>query len=247
MRSGVSGGDGSGNDSGGVMDPWSGDPRVQAYLGSAFGKVREFRDLLVAQGVRRGLIGPREVDRLWERHLLNSAAVAPLLPAGTVIDVGSGAGLPGIVLAVMRPDVHLVLVESMQRRALWLEEMVKTLGLETEVVRARAEDLHGSRLVDGVTARAVARLDQLAAWSLPLVKRGGVLLALKGDRASEELAEARDELRRLGGDEGEVVDVGTVEGVAPTHVVRVHVVSSGARSGQGAVSGTRRRKPRGRR
>ncbi len=134
----------------------------------------------------RGLLGPREADRLWERHLVNSAAAAAALPTagGLLADVGSGAGLPGIPLAILRPDLTVRLVEPLLRRATFLTEVVAALGLaNVEVVRARAEDLHGAWTAATVTARAVAPLDRLAGWCLPLVAPGGSLLALKGDRA----------------------------------------------------------------
>lgn len=204
-----------------ARDPWGVDPRVVEHLGAGYPALSAFAELLADEGVRRGLIGPREVPRLWERHLLNCAAAAPLLPAGTVVDIGSGAGLPGVVLAVLRPDVQVILLEAMERRVAWLREVVDALGLEAEVLRARAEEQHGRLLVDGVTARAVAPLDRLAGWSLPLLRQGGVLLALKGDRAHDELAAGGDALRRAGGDAGEVVCVGTVPGVPGTSVIRV--------------------------
>ncbi|MER2093793.1 MAG: 16S rRNA (guanine(527)-N(7))-methyltransferase RsmG, partial [Saccharopolyspora rectivirgula] len=132
----------------------------------------KFAELLREHGIQRGLIGPREVDRLWERHLLNSAVVAELLPPNSrVVDVGSGAGLPGIPLAIVRPDIEMVLLEPMARRVAWLEEAVTELGLDVEVVRGRAEEgpvrdeLAGQ---DVVTARAVAPMERLAKWCLPL-------------------------------------------------------------------------------
>lgn len=204
------------------VDPLASDPRVEAYFGDAFPLVSRFGALLTAEGVRRGLIGPREVPRLWERHLLNSAALAPLLPTdGVVVDVGSGAGLPGLVLAAVRPDLTTVLVEPMLRRVVWLEEVVRELGLEVEVVRARADELHGRLLADAVTARAVAPLERLAGWTLPLLREGGVLLAMKGGQAEQELSASRQAIARLGGDAGEVLEVSSVAGVDPTHVVRV--------------------------
>lgn len=204
------------------VDPLASDPRVEAYFGDAFPLVSRFGELLAAEGVRRGLIGPREVPRLWERHLLNSAALAPLLPTdGVVVDVGSGAGLPGLVLAAVRPDLTTVLVEPMLRRVVWLEEVVRELGLEVEVVRARADELHGRLLADAVTARAVAPLERLAGWTLPLLREGGVLLAMKGGQAEQELSASRQAIARVGGDAGEVLEVSSVAGVDPTHVVRV--------------------------
>lgn len=224
-------------DAAGSIDPLRDDPRVAGWLGDAYPVVRRFGELLADQGVLRGLVGPREVPRLWERHLLNSAAVAAELPAGVVADVGSGAGLPGVVLAALRLDVHMVLVEPMERRCAWLTEVVGELGLDVEVRRARAEDLHGRLWADGVTARAVAALDKLAGWTLPLLRQGGVLVALKGSQAVDELAAAVPVLERLGGDRGEIREVGSVEGVPATRVVRVvrvapAVVARGSREGR---------------
>lgn len=195
----------------------------RAYLGAAYVKVVGFHDLLAQEGVTRGLIGPREVPRLWERHLMNSAAVAPFLPAtGSVVDIGSGAGLPGVVLAAMRPDLHVVLLEPMERRVTWLREVVSTLGLTSvEVVRGRADELHGKRLFDAVTARAVAPLDRLVAWSLPLLRQGGVLVALKGSQAAQELEAARPAVEATGGGTGEVLEARTIDGVDPTMVIRI--------------------------
>lgn len=204
-------------------DPLDGDPRVAAYLGSAFPAVDGFAALLREQGPLRGLIGPRELPRLWERHLLNSGALAQLLPAtGRVVDVGSGAGLPGVVLAAMVPGVEVVLIEPMERRTTWLTEVAEALGLENLVVlRGRAEEFHGDLDADVVTARAVAPLDKLGRWCLPLVRRGGCLLAMKGRSAAEELAGATYALRKLGGDAGEVLSVGSIDGVDATTVVRI--------------------------
>jgi len=164
----------------------------------------EYARLLVTEGVVRGLIGPREAPRIWERHLVNCAVMSEIIPIGaSVVDVGSGAGLPGIVLAVARPDLRITLVEPLARRTAFLSEAVTSLGLAATVtvVRGRAEDV-----VDGppagadvVTARAVAPLDRLAGWCLPLVRSGGRLLALKGSSAADEVAEHRVAIDRLGG------------------------------------------------
>lgn len=182
-----------------------------------------FAGILTTEGTVRGLIGPREVDRIWERHLLNCAVVAPAFPpAAVVADIGSGAGLPGLVLAIVRPDLSLRLVEPLLRRAAFLTEVVAALNLENvEVVRARAEDLRDRLSVDVVTARAVAPLDRLLGWCLPLVAPGGVLLALKGERAEQELAAVRSRLGRWGAVSGAVELWG--EGLIdpPTRVVRV--------------------------
>jgi len=198
------------------------DPEVITFLGAALPVVAQFAQLLSEEGVLRGLIGPREVPRLWSRHLLNSAAVAGHLPTtGTVVDVGSGAGLPGVVLAALRPDLDLVLVEPMERRVVWLREVVQALGLpRVEVVRGRAEDLAGRWAADVVTARAVAPLERLVPWTLPLLRTDGVLLAMKGERASVELAEARRVIETAGGGGAEVLEATSVPGCSTT-VVRV--------------------------
>lgn len=197
-------------------------PDVREFFGPAYAGVLAFHDMLVAEGELRGLIGPREVDRLWERHLVNSGAVARLLPErGTVVDIGSGGGFPGIVLAVMRPQLRVMLVESMLRRTAWLSDVVGALSLtNVEVVRARAEEL-GAVGADAVTARAVAPLDRLAGWAMPLLRAGGELLAMKGVRAGEELAEARAVIDAWGGGARGVVEVPTLPGSDPAIVVRV--------------------------
>lgn len=210
-----------------------------------------YAQLLAGPGVERGLIGPRETPRLWERHLLNCVGVADLLPPGTtVLDLGSGAGLPGLVLACARPDLHLVLVEPLLRRATFLQEAVDTLGLAgVEVVRSRAEELAGTRRVAAVVARAVAPLDRLAGWAVPLLAPGGRLLALKGDTATEDLAAAQPALRRLvaGGhpvDGGSVVAVGDPAlGTAGRIVVVSRNASPVPERGAGSDRAARRRAP----
>lgn len=149
-------------------------------------------ELLAGPGVQRGLLGPREAPRLWKRHVLNCAAAAPLFPpACSVLDVGSGAGLPGIVLALARPDLRIRLLEPMARRAVFLEECVAALalGAAVTVIRGRAEQLHGDVTADVVTARALAPLPRLLPWCWPLVRPGGALVAYVGERAAAELAE----------------------------------------------------------
>lgn len=166
-------------------------------FGTRLPLVVRYVGLLSGAAVERGLIGPREVSRLWDRHVMNCAAAAVLLPpACSVVDVGSGAGLPGIVLALARPDLRLILVEPMQRRTTFLEECVAALALGDVVTvrRARAEQLHGLLTADAVTARAVAPLHRLLAWCWPLVRPGGRLLALKGSTAAAELARNADSL-----------------------------------------------------
>lgn len=225
------------------------DPRVVRFFGEALPKVAGFAQMLSEEGVRRGLIGPREVPRLWERHLINSGAIARLLPeSGTLIDVGSGAGLPGVVLGAMRPDLDVVLLEPMERRVTWLEEVVDSLGLSSvRVVRGRAEELQGTIAADAVTARAVAPLDRLVSWTLPLLKTGGVLLAMKGGRAAEELAQASEVIAAAGGSSGEVLDA-PADGLPGTTVVRIMRTSGGegpkarraARGGSGSATSPRK-------
>jgi 16S rRNA (guanine527-N7)-methyltransferase len=159
-----------------------------------------FAQVLADTGVSHGLIGPREVPRLWERHLLNCAVVADAFPAGArLVDVGSGAGLPGVALAVVRPDLDVHLVEPMLRRTQWLSGVVVDLGLDNVAVhRGRAEELVGEVSAPWVTARAVARLDKLARWCVPLLEPGGTLVAMKGRSAASELEEDRRGLQRLG-------------------------------------------------
>ena len=170
----------------------------------------------------RGLIGPREAPRLWERHLLNCAVVGEVVPDGaSVCDLGSGAGLPGLALAIARPDLTVTLVEPLLRRTAFLEEVVADLGLEVEVVRARAEDLHGGRTFDVVTSRALAPLGRLLRWSLPLVARSGALVAMKGSSAADEVTAAARDLRRLGCARPELLSLGAGVVDPQTTVVRV--------------------------
>ncbi len=204
-----------------IPDPLDGDPRVREYLGSAWDAVQGFAGLLRKHGVERGLLGPNEAGRLWERHLLNSAGVVSLLAAsGAVVDLGSGGGLPGIVVAAMRPEAHVVLLEPMERRTEWLRFVVGELGLtNTEVMRGRADDVVGAVHAEAVTARAVSGLDNLYRWAAPLVRPGGALFAIKGARALDEVAAAASAARRRGWVDVEVKEVATVAGVEPTRVV----------------------------
>jgi 16S rRNA (guanine527-N7)-methyltransferase len=182
-----------------------------------------YAHLLATEGTLRGLIGPREVPRLWERHLLNCALVADLIARdATVCDLGSGAGLPGLVLAIRRPDLRVTLVEPLLRRTSFLEEVVASLGLENvEVLRARAEALHGSRTFDVVTSRAVAPMDRLAGWSLPLVRSGGAFLAMKGSSVQAELDSAARAIRAGRGTLDQVVELGGDFLDQPVRVVRI--------------------------
>jgi 16S rRNA (guanine527-N7)-methyltransferase len=169
-------------------------------FGARLPLAERFAAELADTGVTHGLIGPREVPRLWDRHLLNCAVIGDAFPEGArVVDVGSGAGLPGLALAVARPDLEIHLVEPMLRRTTWLEAVVQRLGLDRVTVhRGRAEELAGTVSAPWVTARAVARLDKLARWCVPLMEPGGTLVAMKGRSAAEELGEDRRALERLG-------------------------------------------------
>jgi 16S rRNA (guanine527-N7)-methyltransferase len=194
-----------------------------AVFGDRLGVARAFVGALADEGERRGLIGPLELPRLWSRHILNSAIIAPLL-RGRVGDIGSGAGLPGLVLAIARPDVEFVLIEPMERRVLWLNEQVTALGLENvSVVRARSEEWDGRGTLDAATARAVSALRTLIPLTAPLVRNGGELVLLKGANAPAEIEAAAKQIRRFGLTNVRVEVVG--EGVLddPTRVVRATV------------------------
>lgn len=214
-------------------------PAAVDLFGSALPLVRRYGELLAGPGVERGLIGPREVDRLWERHLMNCAAVAELVPHDAhVVDVGSGAGLPGLVLAAMRPDLRVTLLEPLLRRTAFLEECLDALELDNaEVLRGRAEDWARKMGADVVTARAVAPMERLVGWCLPLLRPNGRMLALKGEAAAEELATVAPTLAGLGARAWGVVEVGSVLGDAATRVIRIDLGPSGFRS---AVQRSRR-------
>jgi len=183
---------------------------------------------LATSGIERGLIGPREVPRLWERHVLNCAVVAELIDDGAkVADVGSGAGLPGLTLALAREDLEVTLIEPLERRVAWLEEVVMDLRLDNvEIMRARAEQAVGKVECDVVTARAVSALNTLAGLTIPLLGGEGELLAIKGRSAAEEVEKAAKVIRKLGGVETEVLPAGTGILVEPTTVVRIRVSRS---------------------
>ncbi len=172
---------------------------VLALFGVQQSKVAAFAALLEAEGSIRGLIGPRETDRIWSRHIVNSAAVLPFLPrSGSVADVGSGAGLPGMVIACARPDLQVFLIEPMERRCEWLRYASGELGLtNVTVIRDRAENLDKNFKVNAVTARAVRKLSQLVELTAPLLDKQGCLLALKGQRAGQEVREAHRELNKF--------------------------------------------------
>ena len=197
---------------------------VEAVFPGAAQQAFRYVDLLATTGVEWGLVGPREADRLWERHVFNSAAISDLVPAGAgVVDVGSGAGLPGIPLALRRPDLRVTLLEPLLRRATFLTQAVEALELtdRVEVVRGRAEDHTVS--YDAVVSRALAPLPRLLGWCLPLMTRDGAVLALKGRTAEDEVAESASELagQRLS---AEVIRVRAHAGADPATVVRVRRV-----------------------
>jgi 16S rRNA (guanine527-N7)-methyltransferase len=175
---------------------------AEAVFGERLESAQRYADLLATAGVERGLIGPRETDRIWDRHVLNSAALGELVePGERIADIGSGAGLPGIPLALARPDVHVTLIEPMLRRCEFLTEVVDELGIDVRVVRGRAEDPDVQREVgemDVVTSRAVGSLDKLATWSMAMLRVDGRMLALKGVRAESEIEENRRVLDRIG-------------------------------------------------
>ncbi|RQP12095.1 MAG: 16S rRNA (guanine(527)-N(7))-methyltransferase RsmG [Microbacteriaceae bacterium] len=170
-----------------------------SLFGDRIDLARRFTEDLAREGELRGLIGPLELPRLWSRHVLNSALLAPLLRPGRVGDVGSGAGLPGLVLAIARPDVHLLLIEPMERRVDWLTEESEALGLDNvTVMRARAEDVTLDEPLDQVTARAVSALSKLLPLTAPLLRAGGEFVFMKGARVDEEVVAAQKVIRKLG-------------------------------------------------
>ena len=201
------------------------EPSVAAEVfGHRLELARAFTAHLADRGEELGLIGPLEIPRLWSRHILNCALLAPLVLPGRVGDVGSGAGLPGLVLAIARPDVHFFLIEPMERRVDWLRRETAELGLENvEVVRARAEDAKFSPWLDQVTARAVSALSKLIPLTVPLVRAGGQLLFLKGAGVSGEVESAARAIRKARLSDVEILELG--EGVVPevTRVFRATV------------------------
>lgn len=197
---------GEGGDPGPPVDP------AAAVFGERLGVAHRYAELLATAGVERGLLGPREVDRIWDRHILNSAALAEVLdPGERLIDIGSGAGLPGIPLAIARPDLEVVLLEPLLRRSEFLNEVIHELGLAVEVVRGRAEEpgvrnRFGER--DAAVSRAVASLDKLTKWSLPLLRPDGRMLAIKGERAADEVEQYRRVMAASGAADVRVVTCG---------------------------------------
>ncbi len=198
-------------------------PSAQGVFSHRLSIAEQFADLLTREATVRGLIGPREVPRLWDRHILNCAVITELMPEGSsVCDVGSGAGLPGIALAIRRPDLRVTLVEPLLRRTTFLDLATSTMELtNVSVHRGRAEELHGEAVFDVVTSRAVAPMDRLTRWSMPLVRDGGLFLAMKGSSAGREVDSAARELRRLGGTDPRVGTLGDEWLTTPVTVVQV--------------------------
>jgi 16S rRNA (guanine527-N7)-methyltransferase len=201
------------------------EPAAAAIVfGERIEQARAFTKSLAEHGEERGLIGPLEPPRLWSRHILNCAVLGALLRPGRVGDVGSGAGLPGLALAIVRPDVSLVLIEPMERRVVWLQEQADSLGLENvQVVRARAEELRLDAPLDQVTARAVSAFKKLIPLTAPLVRDGGELVLMKGASAEREIETAVKEARRYRLSDVRVEDVGVGVVDPATRVIRATV------------------------
>ena len=193
---------------------------LQAYPEAA-NQLQQFHDLLAVEGPIRGLIGPKEVEKLWDRHIGNSLVLESLLPEGcSLIDIGTGAGLPGIPIAIARPDLEIHLVEPMQRRIEFLELAVAKLDLSnTQIHRARAEQLHGQLVADLVTARAVASVKELIEWCEPLLNSHGRLVLLKGEKAEIELKEAKPTMHKHGLVLDDIVLLGEDLLIEPTRAV----------------------------
>lgn len=201
------------------------EPAVAAQIfGANLEKARQYAAALVRDGDELGLLGPRELPRLWSRHILNSAVVSQLVADGaSVADVGSGAGLPGIPMAIAQPNATFTLIEPMERRSNWLIEQVAALGLtNVKVKRARAEEV--GDVFDVVTARAVSALPKLLRLTVPLTRDGGVILALKGSKAQDEINDSKSLMKKLNIAKFEVVQVGTEHLAEPTTVVRTTLV-----------------------
>jgi len=201
------------------------EPAVAAQLfGSQMAVARSFAADLGRRGEELGLIGPLEPARIWTRHILNSVLVAPLLRPGLVGDIGTGAGLPGLVLAIARPDVQFVLIEPMERRVAWLEEQVGLLGLRNVVVeRARAEDVATKYVLDQVTARAVSAFSKLIPLAAPMVRTGGEMVLMKGANAEREVEAASKAIRTYHLEDVEVITLGEDVVTETTRVIRARV------------------------
>lgn len=211
-------------------------------FGERLALAERYGQILAGAGIERGFLGPSEIDKVWDRHLVNSAAMAELLESGErIADIGSGAGLPGIPLAVARPDLRVTLIEPLLRRSEFLREVIDELGLDVTVIRGRAEDRavrDEAGDMDAVVSRAVASLDKLSRWSMPLLRAGGRMLALKGERAVDEVEEHRRALSSLGATEVKVVRCGVDFLNPPATVV---VARRGAVETRAARPGRRKR------
>jgi 16S rRNA (guanine527-N7)-methyltransferase len=207
----------------GAAESVAGSAAASVIFGPRLDIAHRYAEVLAGAGVERGLLGPREVDRLWERHLLNSVAVSELLdPGERVVDIGSGAGLPGLPLAIARPDLEIVLLEPLLRRSDFLREIVAELGLPVEVVRGRAEERWVREQIgekDVAVSRAVAALDKLTKWSMPLLRPGGRMVAIKGERALDEVRQHRRVMAATGAVDVRVVTCGAKFLYPPSTVV----------------------------
>ena len=219
-------------------------PAAASVFGDRLGQAERYAQILAGAGVERGLIGPRETDRLWDRHLLNSAALTELLDSGDQIaDIGSGSGLPGIPLALARPDLRVTLIEPLLRRSDFLREVIDDLGLDVTVISGRAEEQSVRQQVgeiDAVVSRAVASLDKLVRWSMPLLRPGGRMLALKGQRAEVEIEEHRRVMDGLGAVDARVVTCGADYVSPPVTVVIAQRGESGSANRRVPRAGRRR-------
>ena len=210
-----------------IQSPELGEPpaAAQEVFGDRLPLAREYAEFLATAGIERGLLGPREVPRIWERHVLNSAVLGEVIDEGCrVVDIGSGAGLPGIPLAIARPDLKVQLLEPLLRRYNFLFEINDGLDLGCEVVRGRAEEADVVKALGGAdvaTSRAVAPLGKLTRWSLPLVRVGGARKALKGGSVAEELERDAKEIGKAGGGDGTIQLVGESKVAEPTHVITI--------------------------
>lgn len=202
---------------------------AEKIFGERLDLAKRYVEHLATSGTERGLIGPREIPRLWSRHVLNCAVIESAIAMDShVADVGSGAGLPGLCLAIARPDLELTLIEPLERRVIWLQEVVDDLGLDNvTVMRTRAELAVGMVDADVVTARAVSALSNLAGLTIPLLNGRGEVVAIKGRSAAEEIEKAKKVIRKLGGVETSVVVCGQELLEEPTTVVRIIVNKPG--------------------
>lgn len=239
--------DGIGGTSGGILDDTPPPPdSVEQVFGDRAGMAIRYVEFLSTAGLERGLMGPRERPRLWDRHVLNCAAGASHLNDGeSVVDIGSGAGLPGIPLALARPDLAITLVEPLLRRATFLQEIIDVLGIDVRVIRGRAEEkaiIDAAGGADVVTSRAVAPLAKLAGWSAPLLRTGGRMVALKGSSAAEEIQRDSAALRKLGFDDPRVEVVAAPDAEETRLVIATLGTKMGKRGSRPKGSAGRRRK-----